>query len=113
METRQVTDKLWKRFERRIGDALGGKRVPVTGCDRDAADVITPLFYVQAKCRRNLPAWLWSWLGGIVQQAVGTGRIGILVLRQPGMRNDDSLVVLRFGDFVSLVGALTPPEDGQ
>ncbi len=98
----------WKNYERRIADDLGGKRIPVTGIDRDAADVVTPLFLVQAKLRKALPSWLFAWVGGIVQQAIGTGRIGIVILRQPGMDNADGLVVMRYGDFVSLHGVVAP-----
>lgn len=101
----------WKAHERRVADDLNGKRIPVTGLDRDGADVITPLFWVQTKLRASLPAWLWTWLLPIACDAREQGRIGILVLRKPKMRNADSLVILRYDDFVSLVGALTPPED--
>lgn len=101
----------WKQEERRIADDLNGKRIPVTGIDRDGADVVTPLFLVQSKLRRTLPDWLFSWLWPIAAEAREQGRIGIMVLRKPRMRNADSLVVIKFDDFVSLVGALTPPED--
>jgi hypothetical protein len=103
----------WKAAERRIADDLKGKRIPVTGIDRDGADVVTPLFLVQSKLRKTLPVWLWTWLMPIACDAREQGRIGILVLRKPKMRNNDGLIVLRYDDFVSLVGALTPPEDGE
>lgn len=94
----------WKAFERRVAADLGGRRIPVTGIDRDGADVETPVFDVQVKLRKSLPVWLWGWLGGICQTAKGSGRIGVLVLRRP--RQDDSagLVVMRYCDFVDLHG---------
>ena len=39
----------WKASERRVASDLLGQRIPVTGVDRDGADVITPLFHVQVK----------------------------------------------------------------
>lgn len=94
----------WKAEERRIADDLGGRRIPVTGIDRDGADVVTPLFLVQSKLRRTLPDWLWAWLNPIASEAATQGRVGILVLRKPRMRNGDSLVVMKYADFVSLHG---------
>jgi hypothetical protein len=96
----------WKEQERRIADDLGGKRIPVTGIERDGADVVTPLFLVQSKLRRCLPAWLWSWLNPIAATAHESGRIGILVLRTPRMLKADALVVLKYADFVSLHGVV-------
>jgi hypothetical protein len=98
----------WKAEERRIADDLGGKRIPVTGIDRDGADVVTPLFLVQSKLRATIPAWLGEWLLPIAAEAKQSGRIGILVLRKPRQRNSDSLVVLRYDDFCALHGVVAP-----
>lgn len=94
----------WKAYERRVAEDLGGHRIPVTGIDRDGADVVTPLFNVQVKLRRSLPDWLWAWLGGIVGASVGTGRVGVLILRKPRQGDSDALVVLRYRDFCDLHG---------
>jgi hypothetical protein len=94
----------WKSYERRVAADLGGKRIPVTGIDRDGADVECPMFSVQIKLRRSLPDWLWSWLGGIVATARTQQKIGILVLRTPRMKDADALVVLRFSDWQDLHG---------
>jgi hypothetical protein len=93
----------WKGFERRVAADLGGRRIPVTGIGRDAADVVTPLFHVQAKLRNSLPSWLWGWVSGICMDA-GAGKIGVLVLKRPGERDRDGLVVMRYGDFCDLHG---------
>lgn len=94
----------WKAYERRVAEDLGGKRIPVTGIDRDGADVVTPMFNVQVKLRKALPAWLWGWLGGICATAQADGRVGILVLRKPRQDDDEALVVLRYSDWVDLHG---------
>jgi len=93
----------WKQHERDVAADLGGRRIPVTGVDRNGADVETPLFAVQVKVRRALPAWLWAWLSGICATA-RDGRVGVLVLRRPRERKQDGLVVLRYRDFVELHG---------
>lgn len=94
----------WKAYERRLASDLGGKRIPVTGQDRDGADVITPMFHIQAKLRKALPAWLFDWLGGIVRTATEHQKVGILILRKPRMDDADALVVIRYRDWVDLHG---------
>lgn len=94
----------WKDYESRVAKDLGGKRIPVTGIDRDGADVVTPLFHVQVKLRKALPSWLWHWLSGIVGTASEAGKIGVLILRKPRMEDNDALVILRYRDFEALHG---------
>jgi hypothetical protein len=94
----------WKAAERRCAADLQGRRIPVTGIDRDGADVESSLFCVQVKLRASLPAWLWSWLDGIRGTAIPKGKIGILLLKRPRQADVDGLVVLAYGDFVDLVG---------
>jgi hypothetical protein len=94
----------WKSFERRIAADLGGRRIPVTGLDRHGADVVTTMFHVQTKLRKAIPDWLFDWLGGICGTAGDAGKTGILILKTPRMRDSESLVVMRFGDFVALHG---------
>lgn len=97
--------RTWKKYESRVAAALGGRRIPVTGIDRDGADVVTPMFAVQVKLRRSLPAWLFAWLGGIVR-TTPDGKVGILILRTPRMRDAEALVVMRFSDFTALHGTV-------
>jgi hypothetical protein len=103
----------WKNAERRVASDLQGQRIPVTGIDRDGADVVTPLFHVQVKLRKALPAWLWRYLGGIVADARPAGKTGLLVLKLPRQKDTEGLVVLRYGDFVDLCGSLRREEDGR
>lgn len=94
----------WKNYERKVAKDLSGVRVPVTGLDRNGADVLTPTYAVQVKLRAVLPAWLWAWMGGIVNTARTTGRTGVLVLKRPGQRTDDALVVMTMRDWVQHQG---------
>lgn len=94
----------WKGAERRIAADLGGARIPVTGIDRDGADVVTPMFHVQVKLRKALPAWLWAWLAGIRSDATPAGKVGVLILKKPRQDDREGLVVMSYGDFVELHG---------
>jgi hypothetical protein len=94
----------WKAAERRVAADLGGSRIPVSGVDRDGADVITPLFHVQVKLRKCLPVWLWGWLAGIRSDAKPQGKVGILILKKPRQRDAEGLVVLSYEDFIDLHG---------
>lgn len=93
----------WKGFERRICRDMGTERIPVTG-ERLGADGRTEMFCIQAKLRARIPDWLFQWLGGIVQTAASSNRVGVLVLKQPRMKDTDALVVLRWKDWVDLHG---------
>lgn len=94
----------WKQFERRMCVDVGTQRIPVTG-EREGADGATSLFAFQFKLRRSLPGWLWTWLGGIVAHAEPKGKVGVLVLKKPRMRDEEALVVVRWKDWVDLHGA--------
>lgn len=98
-----MVDKAWKKAERMLAADCGGKRIPVTG-ERDGADVEHPLFCFQLKVRRSLPAWLFTWLGGICGTAARQGKTGILVLNLPRRPRRDALVVLRWHDWCELHG---------
>ena len=103
-----MPEKSWKRFERIVAEKVGGRRIPVTGLDRDGADVIAAPFHYQCKLRKNLPDYLKKWLAGITATAAQSGSTGIVVWRAPGTLNDDALVILRLADWVDWHGATRP-----
>lgn len=98
----------WKAFERTTATRLGGRRIPVTGLDRDGADVETPIFSIQCKKGRNRPSYLAAWLGGIRHTAAQAGKIGLVVWSEKHEDADDAIVMLALKDFQDLVGTLTP-----
>jgi hypothetical protein len=98
-------DRGWKKAERMIAKDCGGQRIPVTG-ERDGSDVDHPVFCFQLKVRRALPAWLFTWLGGIVATAQRKHRIGVLVLNLPRRPRRHALVIVRWEDWVSLHGSV-------
>jgi len=95
----------WKAWENYVGKTLGGRRIPVTGIDRADRDVEAGMFDYQLKLRKSLPAWAFEWMAGICGTANERGKVGVLILRTPRMKNADALVVVRFSDWVLLHGS--------
>jgi hypothetical protein len=96
-----MADRSWKAFERRLCRDIGTERIPVTG-ERAGADGETSRFCMQFKLRRTLPTWIFVWLGGICTSADRRGKIGVLVVKRPRMRDEDAVVLLRWADWVAL-----------
>ncbi len=104
-----MSDRGWKKVERRMAKDMGVTRIPVTG-ERNGADFSTPMFCFQSKCRGMLPSWLFEWLDGICGTAKRDDKIGVLILKKPRMRDAEALVVLRWADWVQLHGAVREGE---
>ena len=99
----------WKRRERDVAKAVGGRRVPVTGIDRHGADVDHPMFAFQVKHGRGRPSYLREWLDGICFNA-RPGQVGIVVWAMNGERLMDSVVLMRMKDFTELHGSVKRQE---
>ena len=99
-----MPDKSWKAFERTVAEKCGGVRVPCTGLDRAAADVIAPAFRYQCKLRKGVPRYLTKWLDGITATAAQSGSTGVVVWRAPGTLNGDALVILKLTDWADWHG---------
>jgi hypothetical protein len=87
-------------FERSLAAELGGRRIGQYG---DPADVLTPLFVVQAKVRKAFPYWMTRELDRLPR---ADGRIPLLVVSDspgPGRRRR-SVVVVDLRDWVDLHG---------
>ena len=103
-----MSDKGWKQFERRLSRDMGVERQAITG-ERDGADNQPhPMFCFQFKLRRSIPSWMWEWLKGIQGAGARSEKIGVLVLKQPNMRDTDALVILSWKDWVDLHGSPKP-----
>src|SRR5213593_1705039 len=96
--------KSWKRSETRMARDVGSERIPADGT-REGADFTDSIACYQLKVRRSIPRWLWSWLDGIRRFAMAhSGRVGVLVLKHPGMRDTEAVVILSWRDWVDLHG---------
>jgi len=98
-----MADRGWKQFERRCCRDFGEQRIPVNG-EYQGPDGMSTLFCFQFKLRRALPTWIFAWLSGIVGAARRRGKVGVLVLKTPGMEDRDALVIVRWSDWVDLHG---------
>ena len=105
-----MADKGWKAAERRMARDVGSQRIPVTG-ERHGADFVDGIACYQLKVRRSIPGWLWDWLAGIQGTGRSKGKAGVLVMKRPGERDEDAVVVLSWRDWVELHG--TPHEGGE
>ena len=97
-----MTDKAWKAFERRLAHDVGTERIPVTG-EREGADFEDGRHVYQVKLGRRLPAYLASWLKGITATARRRGKIGLVVWKPKHAKDEDAIVLMRWGDFVGTI----------
>ena len=92
----QITDKAWKRFERRVASKVGGKRIPING--RKRLDISHPYLDIECKYRKTLPAWLfdkaWS------QANEGTGIPTIVVSKH---NSEKMFAIVDLDDLVKLL----------
>lgn len=106
----------WKSFERRVARDHGVERKPVSGRQRDQGGEDTephPLFAIQCKLGYHQPAYLRHWLDGICRAA--GSKVGIVIWKPLGQRDDEAVVVLRYKDWVALHGSTfdEPAWDGD
>jgi hypothetical protein len=110
-----MADKTWKAAERRLAELFGTKRIPpaVFGQRDDrgshAPDAETDTLAIQIKHGYSFPTYLRGWLEGICKNTP-VGKTGVVVWHPKGAKFEDSLVLLRAGDFARLIAA-APVDD--
>ncbi len=92
----------WKRAEREIAAALGGRRLPNSGTGQP--DVRLPGFALQIKTRRELPAWLWAAVEQAARDAGPDERPAVVLNEVRAGVKARRLVVLDFAAFAALIG---------
>ena len=100
-------DKTWKAAERKHAKALGLERIPVSGRQRDkhGADFEDGLVMYQMKHGYTQPGYMKGWLLGICATAFRHNKLGAVIWQKKFGRMKDSLVVMRFEDWVQLHGS--------
>ena len=99
-----MTDKAWKRTERAIAAAIGGRRVPITGRQRgDAPDIQHPWLSPEVKHRKSLPAWIHNAMAQAVASA-HSDQLPVAILHEKGKRHSSDLVMVRLGDWIDWFG---------
>lgn len=87
----------WKRFERRVAEKFGGERIPITG--RKELDIRHPIYGIECKYRKSLPAWLFKdAVGQAVTGSEKSGKIPVVVLGE--YNKSDMYVITKIEDFV-------------
>lgn len=93
-----MSEKGWKRTERKIAEILGGRRIPISGRQRgDAPDIAHDTLSLEVKNRKSIPAWLTE---ALTQATASSrdGRLPVAVLHQQGKPYADALCVIRLED---------------
>lgn len=100
-----MANATWKQHERRVAQALGGRRIGPTG--RQGPDVDAGWLVAECKHRAALPAWIATALARVRGQA-GPQRLGVVVAHERGAR--DSWVIVSLADWRDWFGSV-PGED--
>lgn len=108
-----MSERSWKKFERRVAGLFGVRRIPVTG-ERAGADLENELFVVQAKLGRAMPAYLQEWLDGIVAAGLKRrpAKIGLVVWKPRRTHDRSALVICRLEDWIELHGPVARATEG-
>lgn len=107
-----MTDKAWKKSERKVAKELGGKRIPASGSaqfEGELGDVFEHTFEVECKYRKHFAAC--EWFKVVRTRSYQTKKIPMLVVREKGMR-DGELVVVSLKDFAQLYAQSLQVEGG-
>jgi hypothetical protein len=98
-----MSDKGWKKFERRIAGKLGGRRVRAG--ERELEDIEHPILSVEAKLFKSVPVCM----EGPMEQAernAPKGKIPMVCMKKNGRLDDNALVFMRFKDFKRLMAPI-------
>jgi hypothetical protein len=108
----------WKAIERWWAEALGGKRVPVTGRQRGAApDVEHPDFAIEVKAGKTISTRLQDGMeqAKASRDEQGTGQMPILCVSQTRKGNQGNInwIMLEVDEFLKLAtkAGLTIPKE--
>lgn len=99
-----MSDKTWKKVERKIADMLGGKRIPVSGRQRgDAPDIEHHWLSLEVKHRKQFPNWLHDAMDQ-AEKSQKDNQLPTVVLHQEGKLHKNDFVVIRLQDFIDWFG---------
>ena len=91
--------------------AMGGRRVPVTGCGRgDVADIDHPAYAVEHKAGRVMSSRLLEAVDQAVAAAKASGKVPLVTIEHsvgPG-RPNRRFVLLRLEDWLAIAPTSTP-----
>ena len=100
-------DMNWKRFERKVAEISGGKRIPVNG--RKELDVKHPYLGIECKYRKTLPDWLFKQAWGQAVSGSSVDQIPVICVGQYNSKK--TFAVLELKELVKLLCAAVQYED--
>jgi len=100
-------DMNWKRFERRVAEISGGKRIPVNG--RKELDVKHPYLGIECKYRKTLPDWLFKQAWGQAVSGSSNDQIPVICVGEYNSRR--TFAILELKELVKLLCAAVEYED--
>jgi len=86
-----------KRFEKKIAERLGGRRLGVLGGE----DVLHPIYSIECKSREKLPKWFESFWKQTMDNCEEY-KVPLLVIHLLNQRHDEDWVVMKLSDFEQL-----------
>lgn len=92
-----MADKSWKAFERRIADALGTKRNPLSGSNsgHSESDTLHPELFIECKLRKRIP-FMKDW-EKTKKSAKKEKKIPLVVFHEK--KRKENIVMMSFEDF--------------
>ena len=102
-----MSDKGWKQYERRVCRRYGVERKPVSGrqTNKHGADNEEhPVFVIQCKLDKSLAKHVVETVLGTARKAEEVNKVGIVHWKIPGMRDENSIIMLRQKDWLDLHG---------
>ena|SRR3990167_7585036 len=95
-----MVSKAWKNLERKVAKLLGGTRIIRTDWSVEAPDVITPLFSVECKYRKDF-GFRKDWWEQTEENAKKINKVPILIFKNAGKH--DEFAVIRLSDLSKLL----------
>jgi hypothetical protein len=65
----------------------------------------------QMKLRKAIPKCIREWSDSIHRTAQRQGKCGVLIVKEPGLRDDNALVIVRYKDWLDLHGSIDVAQD--
>ena len=100
-------DMNWKRFERRVAEISGGKRIPGNG--RKELDVNHPYLGIECKYRKTLRDWLFKHAWGQAVSGSSINQVPVVCVGQYNSRK--TFVILELKELIKILcKAVDEPE---
>ncbi len=100
-----MTDKAWKKMERRVAREVGTERTPLSGGNgkQTRSDTLHEKYYIEAKQRKKIP--FFAEFKRTIMRAKKEGKIPMVIFHQKFAK--ENIVMIRLSDFTSLTKDLS------